>query len=170
MLFCKPARKKELYLSNSPSTQCRIYFRSPELKRDIPFLQLWGNISMEILQDFSKNQDRHLFIGMAGHKRICLIELYCAEIHPLGKHIDVHPDDCCMQILINPFFEPASDMTKNVLPSFLPYYFSFPQAKCLYAIAEIHQYKNCRILEQSGFIFQQNIILPSIAASLYLIT
>ena len=98
------------------------------------------------------------------------MELSRLEIHELGKHIETSHNACCIQIFANPFQEPSGDIIGNAVAFFLNYYFNFPQAQLLYAVPEIHEHSQCRLLEQSGFSFYENLILPSKAASLYLIT
>lgn len=171
MLFCKPARKTGIVFEQ---TDPKITIRSLELNKDISYLSKSAHTSIETVydqyKDFLNDTCTHSFTGLFKHKRICLIDVSDARVSEPGKHIRLRPNDCSMQLLMHPFLNTSADIIKNVLNTFLRYYFSFPQAQFLYATPGIHDHRACRILEGVGFIFQENIILSSKAASLYLLT
>ncbi len=57
-----------------------------------------------------------------------------------------------------------------MMETFMRHYFSFEEAQSLYAEPDIYNHKGCRLLGKCGFGFVQNVVLPSKAASLYLMT
>ena len=174
MLFCKPARKTGIAFEQKVPLNANVTIRSRELKRDISHLYRKRHTSIETVYDQYKNflndKSTHSFVGLFKHKRICLINISGAIISELGQHIKLRPNDCSMELLINPLTNASADIVQHVLNTFIFYYLSFPQAQFLYSTPGIHEYESCRVLEQSGFTFQENIILPSKAASLYLLT
>jgi hypothetical protein len=171
MLLCKPARRAGIVFEQ---TVPKITIRSLELNRDGSYLAQSRHTSIEAVYDrykgFLNDKSTHSFVGLFQHKRICLIDISDATVSEPGKHIRLRPHDCCMQLSINALSHSAADIIEDVLNAFLCYFFSFPCAGFLYATPGIHDYKECRILEGGGFIFQENIILSSKAASLYLLT
>jgi hypothetical protein len=171
MLLCKPARRTGIVFEQ---TVPKITIRSLELNRDGSYLAQSRHSSIETVydryKDFLNDKSTHSFVGLFKHKRICVVDISDASVSEPGKHIRLRPHDCCMQLSINSLICPPADMIGDVLNAFLCYYFSFPPAQFLYATPGIHDYKGCRILEGANFAFQENIILPSEAASLYLLT
>jgi len=185
MLFCKPATKKETVYEQFPGSCQGISFRSFDLKKDIPVIHQWVNSEYskefwqldqskeklhELYKSVLQNPNAHSFIGLFDNKRICQIDLYRVQADELGKHLSVHFNDCGMHLLMAPLQKPISGLSRKIMEAFLKYYFSFSHAECMYAEPDIHNHKACRLLERSGFIFQQNIMLLSKAASLYLMT
>jgi len=174
MLFCKPARKTGIAFEQPIPANTNVTIRSLELKRDICYLHKWRHVSIETVyvqyKDFLNDKSTHSFVGLFKHKRICVIDVSGASASVLRQHIRLRPDDCSMELLINPVSNESADVVQAVIHTFICYYLSFPQAQFLYSTPGIYEYTLCRILEQSGFTFQENIILPSKAASLYLLT
>jgi hypothetical protein len=174
MLFCKPVSKKGFVFEQSSCPGVTIRLRSLALRRDLHFIAPWLKIPEQSFalqsQDILKSLDSHSFICQAATKRICKIEIHGARSSELGKQIRLHPNHCIMDLTINPLFINSQDLMKNATRTFVQYYFSFPAAKYLFATPGIHDHTVCRVLEQTGFVFQENIILPARASSLYLVT
>lgn len=185
MIFCKPSAKSNILYEQSFDPGQSLAFRSLTIKTDINILYQWIHeptakkfwqldVTKEqfqcIYQTILKSPDGHSFIGLLDQQLICQIDLYRVQADDLGKHIRCQYDDCGMHLLMAPSQIPVPGLSRMVMETFLRYYFSFPQAECLYAEPDIHNHKACRLLERTGFVFMQNIMLSSKAASLYLIT
>ena len=185
MLFCKPSFRKGMTSEEIINPGAEIQFRSLIIKKDLNILHQWVNEDYakkfwqlqgpkEKLQSFYlsilKNPDAHSFIGLLDEELVCQVDVYRVSVSDLGKHIEFHPDDCGMHLLMAPLAAPITGLSKKVMGAFLQYYFSFEQAQHLYAEPDIHNNKACRLLEKSGFSFVRNIMLSDKAASLYLMT
>jgi len=152
----------------------RIRIRSLNLRRDFRFVSNWTSTAPESLEKESrrilKSRDAHCFICLSGTRRVLNIVIQTLVPNECGIKLSIPHRHCFMALLINPLFVHERPLTSEVLRSFLDYYFSFKLAQCLVVTPGIYDFTICRLLEASGFIFQQNVILPTEAASLYLIT
>jgi hypothetical protein len=171
MLFCKPSPKSGVLYERSLNQAGCLKFRSLVIKKDLKILHHWVNEPIEqlrsIYQFILKNPNGHSFIGLLNEELICQIDLYRIQTSDLGKHFSSQLNDCCVRLLMAP---QVSMLNQKVMETFLCFYFSYHDADRLYSEPDIHDHKACRLLEQSGFLFSRNVMLPDKAASIYFIT
>jgi len=172
MLFCKPSRNHPLFvyeqqLPNGSQFQLRS-FKPPT---DAAIVYQWNEAqAYHLFQSkcrlLLQDANAHSFTGLLDAALVCRVDLFRAEAAGIGRRLRFQERDC----LIDLSFAPEQTSNPSLLTAFLYYYFSFPEAKFLYASPAIHDHKTCRLLEQCGFHFVQNLMLTDKAASIYLIS
>ncbi|MGI8583217.1 MAG: GNAT family N-acetyltransferase [Chitinophagaceae bacterium] len=167
-LFCKPqtASDKILYSKFYDEINGTIEFRSLILKKDLQIIYQWVNMDytleywqmnghfsqlFAIYQCMELNPYSHSFIGLFNNKTICQYDVYSVFADELKEHIMTSPEECGFHLLMSPNQHQITGLTKHVVTSFLEYYFSFPEAKKMYAEPDVNNHKSITLLEKCGF-------------------
>lgn len=180
-LFCKPDHShieaaSVLFSKHYQEVYGTISFRSLNLKNDLPLIHKWvqqdyaieywqmnGHFSQlfAIYQCMELNPYSHSFIGLytprpegrgySAGNIICQFDVYSVFADELKEHINVEPNDCGFHLLMAPNKNPVHGLTSTVIKAFLDYYFSFPEAKRMYAEPDINNIKSIALLERAGF-------------------
>jgi len=167
-LFCKPGSNTNeiLFAKFCPEINATISFRSLDVKKDLPVIHEWVNLPYSetywqmnghfsqlaaIYQCMEFNPYAHSFVGLLDGKMICQYDVYSVLADELREHIDATEDDCGFHLLMAPKEVPLKGLTKNIVSTFLEFYFSFPQAKKMYAEPDIENSRSILLLEKCGF-------------------
>ncbi len=184
MLFCKPPSKSGTLIEDAFEPAQRIRFRSINLKKDLSILHKWVHAPhanfwqlsctteelKKTYQSVLRNPDAHSFIGLLDEQLVCLVDCYRVQTDELGNYISASYHDAGLHLLMAPADQPVPGLSRALLKTFMRYFFSFRDAHYLYAEPDIYNHKACELLGKCGFSFIENIMLPSKAASLYLMT
>lgn len=90
--------------------------------------------------------DLHLSGGI-----ICQFDVYSVFADELRHHVDAEAHDCGFHLLMAPNESPIRGLTVCVVKAFLSYYFSFSEAKRMYAEPDVNNHKSISLLERCGF-------------------
>ena len=170
VLFCKPSQEerlqKALFSKFYPGISCTISFRSLELKTDLSLIHDWVNqdYALEywqmnghfsqlyaIYQCMEYNPFAHSFIGMLNGNIVCQFDVYSVAVDELKEHIQYEKHDCGFHLLMSPNKNPVRGLSSAMIKAFLDFYFSFPQAKRMYAEPDVNNFKSIALLEKAGF-------------------
>lgn len=169
-LFCKPSQEqrlqKALFSKFYPGISGTISFRSLELKTDLSLIHDWVNqdYALEywqmsghfsqlyaIYQCMEYNPFAHSFIGMLNGNIVCQFDVYSVAVDELKEHIKYEKHDCGFHLLMAPNKNPVKGLTNTMINAFLDFYFSFPQAKRMYAEPDVNNLKSIALLGNAGF-------------------
>jgi hypothetical protein len=169
-LFCKPDPSflgmTKLFSKENSNLPGVISFRSLDLKTDLPVIHKWvqqdytleywqmnGHFSQlfGIYQCMELNPYSHSFIGLLDDQVICQFDVYSVFADELRDHIPHEQNDCGFHLLMAPNGNPIPGLTVSIIKSFLEYYFSFPEAKRMYAEPDVNNEKSIALLERCGF-------------------
>jgi len=166
-LFCKPTDSAGiLYSRHDPGIQRTITFRSLDIKNDLPLIHEWVNMEYAvdywqmnghfsqlyaIYQCMEHNPYAHSFIGLMDNAAICQYDVYSVQADELRYHVDAGPGDCGIHLLMAPKQKKIPGLTRLIVRSFLDYYFSFPEARRMFAEPDINNHKSIALLEACGF-------------------
>lgn len=169
-LFCKPSQEqrlqKALFSKFYPGISGTISFRSLELKTDLSLIHDWvnqdyafqywqmnGHFSQlyAIYQCMEYNPFAHSFIGMLNGNIVCQFDVYSVAVDELKEHIRYEKHDCGFHLLMAPNKNPVKGLTNAMINAFLDFYFSFLQAKRMYAEPDVNNLKSIALLEKGGF-------------------
>ena len=186
-LFCKPTRdaifsSQILFKKHYPNVNETISFRSLHLEKDLPVIHNWVNqpYALEfwqmngdfnqlhtIYQHMESNPNSHSFIGLLGDQPVCQFDVYSVFADELKDHINAEPHDCGCHLLMAPNVKAVRGLTLTIIRAFLEHYFSFPDAKRLYAEPDVNNARAIALLERSGFRRVKTVALSYKAAQIY---
>ena len=183
-LFCKPSNKNDEFVFSvfSKSVQGTISFKSLNLKTELPIIHEWVNMGYTldywqmnghysqlyaIYQCMELNPYSHSFTGWLNDKMICQFDVYSGFADELGQHIEHEPNDCGFHLLMSPNRLQVPGLTTAIVKSFLEYYFSFPEAKRMYAEPDINNKKSIALLERCGFELVKTVEMSYKRADVY---
>lgn len=169
-LFCKPVEitheSELLYCKYQDPLQGTISFRSLQLSADIDMIYDWVNqpyskrfwglnksrdLINETYETMLKNPLAHSFIGLFNDIPVCQVDIYAVAIDELQHHVESHPDDCGLHLLMAPPKQLQKNMSLHTLRCFLDFYFSFPMAQHLYAEPDRDNILANRLAVKAGF-------------------
>lgn len=172
-LFCKPPIRqaqgdnaKSLFSKFYPEIKATLSFRPLNLKEDLALIHEWvqqhyalkywqmnGPYSQlyAIYQCMELNPYSASFVGLLNGQVVCQYDVYSVFADELKQHVDVKPNDCGFHLLMSPNKQPVKGLTSIIVNAFLEYYFSFPQAKRMYAEPDVYNVKSIDLLERCGF-------------------
>ena len=155
-----------IYSKEFPEVYGTIGFRSLNLKKDLPLIHKWvqqdyaleywqmnGHFSQlfAIYQCMELNPYSHSFIGLLDDQVICQFDVYSVFADELREHISHETHDCGFHLLMAPNKNPIPGLTGCIVKAFLDHYFSFPEAKRMYAEPDMNNEKSIVLLERAGF-------------------
>lgn len=82
---------------------------------------------------------------------ICQFDVYSVFADELREHVNGEQHDCGFHLLMAPNKNPLPGLTPCIVKAFLEYYFSFPEAKRMYAEPDMNNEKSIKLLERCGF-------------------
>lgn len=173
-LFCKKqfesdktsSAGKTVYQRICPEVNGEISFKLLHLNEDLPKIYEWVNQEYAyeywqmngrysqlyaIYQCMEHNPYAQSFTGWLDDKLICQFDVYSLLADELSEHIISDETDCGFHLLMAPNENPISGLTSCIISAFLEYFFSFPEAKRMYAEPDINNSKSVRLLEVAGF-------------------
>ena len=169
-----------------PAIQRTISFRSFNLESDLDLVHRWVNMdytqkfwrlaySKEQLYDLyyaiQRNSNGHSYLGLLDGQPICQWDLYRVLADEINKHIPgASPHDCGFHLLMAPNENPIPGLSTAIVDAWIDYYFSFPDARVMYAEPDILNKRSNRILQRTGFQFHSEIQMSYKTANLYSIT
>jgi hypothetical protein len=164
--------------------QSTFSFRSLDLSQDLELIHAWvnktyaqrfwqlaGSVGMleNIYGTVLANPMVHSFIGLVDEKPICQIDVYAVQADELAEHIDVQGEDCGLHLLMCPPREMQKGWSYYALRVFQEFYFSFEQAKRLFAEPDRENRAANQLAMNTGFHFLKTIELSYKTANLYCI-
>jgi len=167
-LFCKPAigNHETVHTEFVPGINGTISFKSLELKTELPIIHEWVNMDytrafwqlnghysqlFAIYQCMELNPYSHSFTGFLNNEMICQFDVYSVFADELKEHVEQEANDCGFHLLMSPIKKAIPGLTVAVIKSFLNYYFSFPEAKRMYAEPDVNNSKSIDLLVRCGF-------------------
>ncbi|HMJ46324.1 MAG TPA: GNAT family N-acetyltransferase [Ferruginibacter sp.] len=167
-LFCKPTdtNNEMVHSEFVESIDGTIAFKSLNLKTELPAIHKWVNMDYTqeywqmnghysqlyaIYQCMELNPYSHSFTGFFNGMLVCQFDVYSIFADELKSHIEHEDNDCGFHLLMSPNKVPVRGLTTAIVNSFLKYYFSFTEAKRMYAEPDINNKKSIELLERCGF-------------------
>jgi len=187
-LFCKPTHTGTLCDAALSPSGGLISFRSLDLLRDLPQIHEWVNLpyaasfwnmkgSYGLLsscyQCLQQNPHAHSFAGLLDDTLTCQLDIYRVQADELGAHLDAGPDDVGFHLIMAPVSREhlrARGLTRAFLHLFISWYFSFEQARTLWAEPDVNNGRSIRLLRLLGFTYVKTIQLSYKTAHLYRLT
>lgn len=186
-LFLKPLfyPGEIIFSFHLQSIQKTISFRSFDLQKDtdlihqwvnqpyaLPFWQLDGNRERvyDLYYNIQRNSNGHSYLGLLDDQPICQFDVYRVLADELRLFVTADENDCGFHLLMAPNEKPVPGLTVMIVESFLQYFFSFPQAKRMYAEPDLTNRRSNRILQRVGFSYHHAIEMSYKTAKLYSIT
>jgi len=182
-LFCKPFDNSGILFEVS-SANGKISFRSLDLSTDLDTIYHWVNQqyatefwqmngSKEVLKQtylgILDNPAAHSFIALLDDLPVGQVDLYLVEADELAAHVNSELNDCGLHLLMLPPKQSKKDLSKDVLQSFISFFFSHLEAGKLYAEPDSRNAMANLLAKRSGFNFLRAIELSSKTANLYCI-
>jgi acetyl CoA:N6-hydroxylysine acetyl transferase len=117
------------------------------------FWQMDGSIGLlrSCYQAIQTNPYAHAFIGYVDNDPVALFDVYCVHADELAGHITRRPHDCGFHLCMAPNEKPLPHLSTRVVLSFLKYYFSFEEARRMYAEPDINNHRSILLLKKCGF-------------------
>lgn len=188
-----------LFEKHYPNLKGTIQFRSLNLKEDLKTIHAWVNSSyaleywqmdgqfsqlFAIYQCMAYNPFAHSFVGyltpnpsphgegslQPPSKMICQFDVYSIAVDELADHLEFESHDCGFHLLMSPNEQPIKGLTVSVVNAFLEYYFSFSEAKAMYAEPDITNLKSILLLGKTGFRKIKRVEMSYKTADVYLRT
>ena len=186
-LFLKPLHYPGdiIFSSYVPSLHKHISFRSMALETDTDMIFDWVNRDyalkywqlngsrqrvFDTYYNIQRNSNGHSYIGLLDKKPICQFDVYRVMADEIIQYITADGNDCGFHLLMAPNDSPVQDLSLLVTRTFLQYYFSFQEARRMFAEPDIENQRSNRILQRAGFGFLQGIRMSYKTANLYCIT
>ncbi len=192
-LFCKTSSKSFNFHNANKQLGLTVSFRPLDLNRDLRIIYDWvnreyakdywqlnGSYSMlyALYQCMDGNPGAASFIGelwrvegvVVPHLMICQFDVYAILSDELKDHVDADENDCGFHLLMAPRGgdeKPVTGLTIEIIKSFLNYYFSFPEAKRMYAEPDVTNLKSILLLEKCGFKKIKTVTLSYKQAHIY---
>ncbi len=185
-LFCKPDFENDefIFSKHDETIGEKISFKSLNLKTELPIIHEWVNMGYTldywqmnghysqlyaIYQCMELNPYSHSFTGWLKDKMICQFDVYSVFADELREHVEPHQNDCGFHLLMSPNRCQVSGLTTAIVKSFLAYYFSFPEAKRMYAEPDVNNKKSIALLERCDFKKVKTIEMSYKRADVYVI-
>ncbi len=181
-LFIKPQSNGILYACSMTDPDVTISFRSLDIEKDIGLIHPWANKEyakrfwkLEGTKDIVKNVYRsvlnnpyaHSFIGLVNDRPFCQVDAYAVHADEIGEHIAHQPGDCGIHLLMCPPREMKRGWSRAALLGFIEFYFSFNQARRLFAEPDHENFFANKLALSVGFKFLETIELSYKLANLY---
>lgn len=184
-LFCKPDHTGIICKALFSPTAQRISFQSLDLIKHLPEIHQWVNLpyaepfwhmggSMGLLrscyQCIMQNPNAHSFVGMLDGRLFCQLDVYRVQADELAHHLRGADHDAGFHLIISPpdhVKPPVHGITVAFVALFLRWYFSFPQAKVMWAEPDIRNNRSIRLLQLLGFSLVKTIDMSYKTAKLY---
>ncbi|MBS1753555.1 MAG: acetyltransferase [Ferruginibacter sp.] len=184
-LFCKPTKTNDeiVFSEFVDGINGTISFKSLNLKTELPVIHNWVNMDYtqqywQMNGQFSQfyamyqcmefNPYSHSFTGFFNAKLVCQFDVYSVFADELKAHIGHEDHDCGFHLLMSPNKVPVHGLTTAIVKSFLNYYFSFPEAKRMYAEPDVNNKKSIELLEKCGFVKIKTVEMSYKRADVYL--
>ena len=160
-------------------------FRSFDLHRDAAMIHRWVNLDYtrrywqlegepsrvwDTYYAIQRSGEGHSFIGLLNGVPICQFDVYRIFADEIRQFITADPQDCGFHLLMAPNEHPIPGLSIRITHTMLEHYFSFPDAKKMYAEPDITNARSNRILQEAGFRFIETIKMSYKTANLYVIT
>lgn len=138
----------------------------------LPFWQLDGSRQRvyDLYYNIQRNSNGHSYIGLLDNQPICQFDVYRVLADELQNFVSADQNDCGFHLLMAPNNAPLPGLSTCIVESFLHYYFSFPEAKLMYAEPDLTNRRSNRILQNLGFTYHHAIEMSYKTAKLYSIT
>lgn len=186
-LFLKPLHYPGdiIFSRHIQSLQKTVSFRSFDLEKDtdlihhwvnqpyaLPFWQLDGKRDRvyDLYYNIQRNSNGHSYLGLLDDQPICQFDVYRVLADELRHFVPADENDCGFHLLMAPNDQPIPGLTLMIVESFLYYFFSFGQARQMYAEPDLTNRRSNRILQQLGFTYHHAIEMSYKTAKLYSIT
>jgi hypothetical protein len=163
-----------------------VSFRSFDLERDEGMIHDWVNRDYALrywqldgdrtrVHDtyyaIQRSGEGHSFIGLLNGVPICQFDVYRVLADEIHMFIPAPVlQDCGFHLLMAPNKKPIPGLSVSVTRAMLTYYFSFPEARRMYAEPDVTNPRSNRILQQVGFQFIESIQMSYKTANLYVLT
>lgn len=183
-LFCKTA-DEPVFCRHVPLFDADISFRPLHLTSDLDVIFQWVNEtyarrfwqlngSRQLLEDtytaLLLNPHAHSFIGLINNQPVAQVDIYQVAADELGKHLPAAPNDCGLHLLMLPPRLSRKHLSRELLRSFIQFYFSFSEAGDLFAEPDQENVPANRLARETGFSFVKAVSLSNKSANLYCIT
>lgn len=184
-LFLKTTEAGTIFTCSPKEIDADVSFRSLNLDSDIDLIHDWANkeyakrfwqmegtkpMIANIYRAILQNPDAHSFIGLINNHPFCQIDAYAVHADELAEHVKAEEGDCGLHLLMCPPREMKRSWTRAALHSFIDFYFSFPQAKRLFAEPDHENYYANKLALKCGFQFLKTIEMSNKTANLYVIS
>jgi RimJ/RimL family protein N-acetyltransferase len=181
-LFCKPNDLEFLHYSSIDDLPQLICFRSLRIEIDLPIIHKWVNMNYtsafwqmdgayepfkEVYEKILAHPNAHSFVGYYGDQLICQLDVYMLGVDELCYIIPEESNHCGFHLLMAPNQKPVKGLTGAIISAFLDYYFSFAEAKKMYAEPDVRNEKSIALLKEAGFEFLKEVQLSYKKAYLY---
>jgi acetyl CoA:N6-hydroxylysine acetyl transferase len=184
-LFCKPAGKDFMFQYEWKEKNSWIAWRSMNVWEDGPLIHEWVNreyakafwnmtgsigLFQSCYQCIMQNPYAHSFIACWKGQVTAQLDLYKVIADELAGHVDAAEDDCGFHLIMAPIQRnnlPAKGLTLTIIQSFLDWYFTFPQAKVMWAEPDSSNAKSIRLLRALGFEYVKTIQMSYKEALVY---
>lgn len=165
--------------------QAELSFRSFNIDEDIPLIHRWVNMDYtkqfwrlaitdselyDLYYSIQRNSNAHSYITLFDNKPVGQFDVYRILADELSNFIDATEHDCGFHLLMSPNDHPVHGLTSAIITAYLDYYFSFADAKVMYAEPDILNLRSNRLLQKTGFQFLKQISMSYKTANLYSIT
>jgi RimJ/RimL family protein N-acetyltransferase len=125
---------------------------------------------LDTYYNIQRNSNGHSFIGLLNGKPICQFDIYRVLADEIRQFITADQHDCGFHLLMGPKDKAISGLSLALIKAMLAYYFSFPQARRMYAEPDISNMRSNYLLQRAGFQFIQGITMSYKLANLYCLT
>ena len=186
-LFLKPLHYPgtTIFSRDLSSLNKKITFRSFNLDTDTDLIHQWVNLPyalpywqlsgkrqrvFDLYYNIQRNSNGHSYIGMLDDNPICQFDVYRVLADEIRQFFTADENDCGFHLLMAPNENPIPGLTSLIIKSYLDYYFSFPQARRMFAEPDITNHRSNRVLKKVGFSFHHAIKMSYKTANLYSIT
>lgn len=188
-LFCKPNSLDEsAIICNGVFENESLYFKSMTLSEQLPEIHRWVNLpyaqrfwnmkgSYGLLQAcyqcILQNPFAHSLVGYYGDKLYCQLDIYQVAADELASFVEVDNYDTGFHLIMAPIDKenlPKRGITLAFLNLLLTWYFSFPEAKKLWAEPDISNERSIRLLRLLGFHYLKTVRMSYKEAHIYYIT
>ncbi len=186
-LFIKPLiyPGSTLYSRRVVELNATISFRSMDMDKDLDMIFDWVNrrYALKYWQldgpkervyntyySIQRNSNGHSYIGLLDDKPVCQFDVYRVLADEIQQYITADDSDCGFHLLMSPNERAISGLSVHLVRAFLFYYFSFSEAKRMFAEPDIQNERSNRILQKLGFTFLHAIKMSYKTANLYCLT
>lgn len=163
-------------------------FRSFDLYRDKAMIHEWVNMDYtrkywqldgepsriwDTYYAIQRSGEGHSFIGLLNGVPICQFDVYRILADEIRQFITADPQDCGFHLLMAPNDDPEQHvpgLSVAITRAMLEHYFSFPEARKMYAEPDITNARSNRILTRAGFRFIERVQMSYKTANLYVMT
>jgi acetyl CoA:N6-hydroxylysine acetyl transferase len=184
-LFCKPSENDFTFQYEWKANGSWIAWRSMNVLQDAPLIHQWVNreyakafwnmtgslgLFQSCYQCIMQNPYAHSFIACRKGQPTAQLDIYKVVADELADHVDAGQDDCGFHLIMAPIERnnlPARGLTVAIIQSFLDWYFSFAQAKVMWAEPDSRNAKSIRLLKALGFEYVKKIQMSYKEALVY---